>query len=292
MAKQKNQDGLNWNKPSMLKKRMECLIELGCRLIMSAKALGQYDNMPLDQDARNMLCTLKTENTTNDHQSKHQEHFDQWTNQERIDLFTRNRKVLNMANENDQQNIAFDFDIHKSESLQDLGFTCFILSSQYALLYDKIKVKKDGMADKDDNEAITVLFMVDDEISRRSREAIGYWTAKLEHKKRSKNQETKQQQEAIKEEYVTNAYLNLIKDEKKIFANLSQNKIAKRIYDYVFPLLKDKKTATGKFVLTRTKKIDKEGKTILSGLSTDTIIAIMRRQDKFTFNPFKNNASK
>ena len=88
MAKQKNQDGLNWNKPSMLKKRMECLIELGCRLIMSAKALGQYDNMPLDQDARNMLCTLKTENTTNDHQSKHQEHFDQWTNQERIDLFT------------------------------------------------------------------------------------------------------------------------------------------------------------------------------------------------------------
>jgi hypothetical protein len=191
LKKQKNQDGLNWNRPSMLEKRMECLIELGCRLIMSAKALGKYSDMPLDQDARDMLCTLKTETTTNDYQSKHQEHFDQWTNQERIDLFTRNRKVLNMANEDDKQNIASDFDIHKPGSLQNLGFVCFTLSLWYSLLYDEIKVKKDGMADKDDNEEITFLFMLDDDISRRSREAIGYWTARLEPMKINRVKRTK-----------------------------------------------------------------------------------------------------
>ena len=105
-------------------------------------------------------------------------------------------KVLKMANENDQQNIAFDFDIHKSESLQDLGFTCFILSSQYALLYDKIKVKKDGMADKDDNEAITVLFMVDDEISEGhvKQLAIGQpnWNIKREAKIKKRNNSKRQ----------------------------------------------------------------------------------------------------
>jgi hypothetical protein len=104
--------------------------------------------------------------------------------------------------------------------------------------------------------------------------------------------ETKKQQRAIKEEYVINAYLNLIKDEKKVFANLSQNKIAKRIEEYVFPLLKNKKTATGAYVLTRKPYPDEEGKLIINHLSIDTIIDIMRKADKFTFNPFKKNTSK
>ena len=166
----------------MLEKRMESLIELGCRLIMSAKALGEYGDMPLDENARDVLCALKNETATNDYQRINQEHFDQWNNQERIDLFTRNRKNLKMASEDEQQNLAFDYDIHKSSSLQDLSFMCFVLSLWYALLYDAIKVKKDGMADKDDDEAITVLFMVDDKISKRSHEAIGYWSAKSERK--------------------------------------------------------------------------------------------------------------
>ena len=149
---------------------------------MSAKALGEYSDMPLDENAMDILRDLKTETMANDYQFKHQERFDLFTNQERIDLFTRNKIILKMTNEDDQQNVPdFDYDIHKPGSLQDLGFTCFVLSLWYSLLYDEAKVKKDGMDDKED-EAITVLFMVDDEISRRSREAIGYWSARSERK--------------------------------------------------------------------------------------------------------------
>ncbi len=162
---------------------MQRLVELGCRLIMSAKAFGENSDMPLDENAMDVLRALKTETTANDYQFKHQEHFDRFTNRERIDLFTRNRKIIHeITNKDEQQNVPdFDYDIHKPGSLQDLGFTCFVLSLWYSLLYDEAKVKKDGMDDKDD-EAITALFVVDDEISRRSRETIGYWSARSERK--------------------------------------------------------------------------------------------------------------
>ena len=167
--------------------------------------------------------------------------------------------------------------ITKRECLVSLMLCCWKLSDLY--IYEK------NIQDRDKE----IFSFLEDVLRSKSCEAIGYWTAKLEHKKRSKNQETKQQQEAIKEKFVTETWLKLINNpaEKKALESLSQNKIAKRIQEKAITDLKNVKTATGKFVLTRTKKIDKEGKTILSGLSIDTIIAIMRRQDKFTFNPFK-----
>ena len=122
-------------------------------------------------------------------------------------------------------------------------------------------------------------------------EAIGYLTAKLEHKKRSLNQETKKQQRKIKEDCVYETWVKMINnsEEKKVLLTLPQTKIANHIYSNVFPLLKDKKTEKRKFVLTRTRKTDKDGKIILSGLDIDTIIDIMRKSktDKFKFNPFK-----
>jgi len=39
----------------MLEMRMRRLIALGCRLIMSAKALGEYSDMPLDENAMDTL---------------------------------------------------------------------------------------------------------------------------------------------------------------------------------------------------------------------------------------------
>ena len=198
-------------------------------------------------------------------------------------------KVFNSYATDEKRNMEYvdeligKSDIYKQHSLELLRNACIIL----ALAADKCKKTKDTFLQMD-------FLLLADQLRSRSCEAIGYWTAKLEHMKRSKNQETKQQQEAIKEKYVTETWLKMINNpaEKKALESLSQNKIAKRIQEKVMTDLKNVKTATGKYVLTRTKKIDKEGKTILSGLSTDTIIAIMRRPDKFTFNPFKNNASK
>ena len=97
---------------------------------------------------------------------------------------------------------------------------------------------------------------------------------------------TLQQQKAKKEEFIRNAWIRLIKDKKEKFENSSLNEIAKDIYDYVFPLLKNEKITTGNYVLTRTKKLDKDGKPIISGLSIDTIIMIMKKQKDFQFNPF------
>jgi len=129
-------------------------------------------------------------------------------------------------------------------------------------------------------------------LTKYSHETIGYWMRKLEElRKNEKSNDTKKQQQAIKEKYVTETYIKLINNpaDKKALANLSQNKIARRIQEIVIPNLQDKKTATGAYVLTR--KVDRD-KIKYSGLDTDTIIAIMRKQDKFTFNPFKNTTSK
>lgn len=169
--------------------------------------------------------------------------------------------------------------ISKIQSLEILHNCCFVLSL-LKLPDIEIEMTKAELWQYEFLEAYLI---------RKSSEAIGYWKCKLEYKKRGLIQETKQQQEAIKEKYVTETWLKLINNptEKKVLESLSQNKIAKRIQEKVIPDLKNVKTATGKFVLTRTKKIDEEGKTILSGLSIDTIIAIMRKQDKFKFNPFK-----
>jgi|GEM_PF-1857158 hypothetical protein len=107
----------------------------------------------------------------------------------------------------------------------------------------------------------------------------------------AKATETTREKHAVKEKYVTETFLRLINNptEKKVLEKLSQNKIAKYIQEKVMPDLKNVKTATGKFVLTRTKKIDKDGKPILSGLDIDTIIDIMRntKSDKIKTNPFK-----
>lgn len=119
-------------------------------------------------------------------------------------------------------------------------------------------------------------------------ESIGYWTAKLERMKQAhESQETKKQQREIKEEYVIKAYVRLINDEKKVFANISNNKIAERIKEYVLPLLINKKTETDVPVLK--PKFDKDSEIKYSGLSIDTIIDIMSntKTDKIKTNPFK-----
>jgi hypothetical protein len=174
--------------------------------------------------------------------------------------------------------------INERQSLEILYDSCLILIGNYFSNGKKGKHIRGGN--------IIIFSDLEYKLNNISHEAIGYWTAKLEHMKRSKNQETKKQQKAIKEKYVTETFLKLINNptEKKILEKLSQNKIAKRIQDIAINDLQNVKTATGKPVLKR--KIDNRGNIKFTGLKTDTIIDIMRKQDKFTFNPFKKNTSK
>lgn len=190
-------------------------------------------------------------------------------------------KELNLKTPQDISNYLNKYleriDLYESESLEFFNDLCWLFCG-YGTDYEK-------MSDTEKRK-----FMVIEHLIRsKACEAIGYWTARLEHKKRSKNQETKKQQREIKEEYIIDAWVHLTKDtnRKNILMSKSLNYMAQEIHNYVLPLLKDKKTATREYVLTR--KFDKDGTIKYGGLSTDTIIDIMRntKSDKFTFNPFK-----
>lgn len=170
--------------------------------------------------------------------------------------------------------------IKEPHSLLLLASACSAVSVLYRIINEPLQ-----------EDTLKAFIAIDHLLTAKSHEAIGYWTAKLEHKKRSKNQETKKQQREQKEKFVTETWIKMIHnpEDRKVLEPLSLNKIAKRIQGKAMPVLRNIKTATGKYVLTRTRKTDKDGMAILSGLDTDTIIDIMRntKSDKFTFNPFK-----
>ena len=92
----------------------------------------------------------------------------------------------------------------------------------------------------------------------------------------------------MKEKYIIETYLKLVNNpaEKKVLANLSENKMAKRIQSLVIPDLKNVKTSGGVLVLKRTS--DLSGNIKYSGLSMETIIDILRNQNKVSFYPWKN----
>ncbi|OQB44866.1 MAG: hypothetical protein BWY02_02689 [bacterium ADurb.Bin157] len=156
------------------------------------------------------------------------------------------------------------------------------------------KIPKDKLSDEDYYE--NYYKVLDDHFSKDDVEKIeknnpnilkdfSKKALKTFHKNRTESaKETTQQQEAIKEKFIRDAWIRLIKDKREKFRTMSQNNIAKEIYDYVFPLLKIKKTETKKHVLTRS--VDRDGNPILRGLSLDTIIDIMKKQTDFEFNPF------
>lgn len=171
---------------------------------------------------------------------------------------------------------------------QNILVTCYECCG-VVLLYAFFAKK---MTDNDNN-------YFEDEIGymeRKSYEALGYWTAKLEQIKNAmKSKETIQQQKEKKEEYVTQTFLKLINNptERKVLDKLSQNKIADRIRDIAVNDLKNVKTKTGVLVLTRKPYTDKDGKPNFKyrGLERDTVIDIMKKTNKFQFNPFKNKTS-
>jgi len=153
------------NKRNVIGQRIDNLIKLGIKAILCAKAYHKK-NMPGDKD---VMCIIDKLNTEKNHNYKNIEKFDTWTEQERIDLFARNREIIRgKLNENKINDVSFDFDITNPECLQDLGFACCFFSLWYTLFYDGIV---------NDTEALNILFALDNEISKRAYEAIGYWNA-------------------------------------------------------------------------------------------------------------------
>ena len=128
-------------------------------------------------------------------------------------------------------------------------------------------------------------------LTSKSHEAIGYGTAKLERMKDSKDsQKTKKEQREIKERLVISTYLKMVNDkiDKIELKNLSENKMAQRVKERAEPELTKVKTSDGKPVLKRT--IDHKGNIKYTGLSTKTIVDILRNRDKtkILFYPWEN----
>lgn len=254
---------LDFNKLSVIEKyKIIFLLDLHIRLIKAINPLAKYE-LPFFFEGYALL-------------KQHSESGEK-------DISIRYETLPFIENKNPKE-IFKDIDQRLSMlEIQDENIIDMCLQCLTSLIY--LKRKNFQMTD-DENYSYMV---IEDYVKGRSFEALGYWTAKVKKFRTALHQETKKQQTAIKEKYVTEAWLKMINNptEKKILETLSQNKIAKRIQERVMPDLKSVKTKTGKDVLTRSKKTDKEGKPILSGLSIRTIISIMQKQDKFNFNPFK-----
>ena len=90
---------------------------------------------------------------------------------------------------------------------------------------------------------------------------------------------------ARKAQYVIDAYIRMVNNEKAVLKELSENKMAKRIKEYTEPLLKNQ-AVKGKLILTR-KSDDR-----FRGLSTQTIKNILRSSNKISYYPWKKNPSK
>lgn len=164
------------NQINMIEQRISHLVQLGCRLIMSAKSLDEYSDMPLQEKVLNVIHELESGTTTNDYLSPNQEHFSQLTEQERIDLFTRNRERLRMPSDDDEIPTIPDLetDIYKEKALPDLGLVCFGIALCYSLLYEQVKAEKNGIDDQT-NQTIYTLLSIDTEVSQRAYESLGYW---------------------------------------------------------------------------------------------------------------------
>lgn len=165
-----------WNISSWLSWRMVKLMGLGCRLSMAYKSLDTQKEIPHDEAAldelyNNIQDAVKNLPPENSNQDQDQDQR----------FFARFKDYV-ISNEDELMgalDYVRDCDIKEQESLQELGMWCFIL----AYLYNdcQAEVKKNGTNDQDD-EATTTLLKIDEGITEKSYEALGYWSRKSEIK--------------------------------------------------------------------------------------------------------------
>ncbi|KQC08178.1 MAG: hypothetical protein APR62_05205 [Smithella sp. SDB] len=164
-----NYNGLQWGK-KRIAAHIDNLLELGVRLIM-INAAYRKKLAPSDKDVERIIKSAITKPTKRKSKIKP---FAEWTEQERIALFSKNRELIrrgeihNISN-NEIQDFS-DYDIEEQKSLRNFADACFLI----ALLYLPYCYENDGNI-----ESLRGLEYLDNTISKKSNEAIGYWTLKV-----------------------------------------------------------------------------------------------------------------
>jgi len=151
--------------------KLDNIIQLGCKLIMYDHAYHK-NTPPTDEEVRNEILSVIKKLNHKKRKSKIKP-FAEWTEQERIDKFNRNRELIRKGETDGAQDEPYDpsdYDISKPKCLRNLADLCFLLVMMYASYY---------YGDENDIELLKVLDFFDTTISKKSHEAIGYWTPKL-----------------------------------------------------------------------------------------------------------------
>jgi len=151
--------------------RLDNVIQLGCQLLMYDNA---YHKKPLltDEEVRSKILSAINQLTNKKHKSKIK-FFAEWTEQERIDEFTRNRELILSGEIGSAQDGSYDtyyYDISNPRCLWNFADMCFLIAIMYCNYYAE---------DEDDFELLKVIDFFDTTISKKSHEVIGYWKPKL-----------------------------------------------------------------------------------------------------------------
>jgi hypothetical protein len=199
-------------------------------------------------------------------------------------------EFMKELNHNVYDLFPFGFDYRKIESFLNLSIVSNKMWELYNML-GKIKIEN-GNTDC----VVRAKDLVRYAESRISHELIvdanlllGYYIGKglISLRRIKKATDTKRSKRAVKEKYVIEAYTQMINEEKKtMLKNLSENKMAQLIKKRVEADLKKVKTSGHHPVLK--PKVGRNEIVTCTGLSTKTIIDILRKRnkDKLPFYPW------
>jgi hypothetical protein len=151
--------------------RLDNIIQLGCKLIMYDHAYHK-NTPPTDEEVRNEILSVIKKLNHKKRKSKIKP-FAEWTEQDQIAQFTRNRELIRSGEIGGTQNVSYvpaDYDVSNPKCLWNLADMCFFIAMLYSGYY---------YGDEDDIELLQVLEISDTTISEKSHDAIGYWTPKL-----------------------------------------------------------------------------------------------------------------
>lgn len=158
---------------SIIGLRVDNLITLGCKLLMFDAAYRKKTT-PTDKDVARLIKSVIDKLPVKKRKPKIKP-FADWTEQERIALFTRNSELIRSGEIGRIQDAPYDhsdYDISKQKCLRNFAELCFLIAILYAGYYYR---------EENDAELLQSLDIFYTTISQKSHEAIGYWTPELSY---------------------------------------------------------------------------------------------------------------
>lgn len=226
-----------WNRIGSYNIRITKLIGLGTRLSLCEKSLINYDDPPSELNAFTASLENLTKVTTLMEKQNNKDYdpdkiFKEVGINHEVELIDALDYILNC-------------DIREEESLSELGIWCFLLAHFYCEFIEKIQNNKDGQYD----EEFTVFCSLDREISEKSYEAIGYWSAKAEPKiSAARNQgamskeigelSIKEAEKILDKIGGIEGYIGLVHGQKKYFRDEIEKKLHLKDGRHVYNILK------------------------------------------------------